>query len=116
MEGYLHDLKRRLHVISKIICSGGRVVASPYARKLAADAGVDVGQASGSAPGGRIVAQDVQQLIESGGGKQGAPAQAKGAPASGGAPDGTTDVSTPARLPLHALLASPKMLQRLRNI
>lgn len=61
------------------------MVASPYARKLAAEAGVDIGQATGSGPGGRIVAQDVQQLIESGGGH--AP------PAETGAVDGTTDVS-----------------------
>ena len=55
-------------------CVGGRVIASPYARKLAAEAGVDIGQASGSGPGGRIVASDVQQLISSGGGKgEGAP-------------------------------------------
>lgn len=61
------------------------MVASPYARKLAAEAGVDIGQATGSGPGGRIVAQDVQQLIESGGGR--APS------AETGAVDGITDVS-----------------------
>ena len=47
--------------------TGGRVIASPYARKLAREAGVDVGDASGSGPDGRIVAADVQQLISSGG-------------------------------------------------
>ncbi|CAL8471164.1 g10706 [Coccomyxa elongata] len=57
---------------------GGRVVASPYARKLAREAGMDIAQANGSGPGGRIVAADVQQLISSGGGKP--------APASAGAP------------------------------
>ena len=61
------------------------MVASPYARRLAADAGVDISQATGSGPGGRIVAQDVQQLIDSGGGE--APA------AEAGAPSGVTDVS-----------------------
>ena len=66
--------------------AGGRVVASPYARRLAADAGVDISQATGSGPGGRIVAQDVQQLIDSGGGGE-APA------AEAGAPSGVTDVS-----------------------
>ena len=43
--------------------------ASPYARKLAAEAGVDVSQATPTGPEGRIVAADVQKLIESGGGK-----------------------------------------------
>ncbi|CAK0785753.1 hypothetical protein CVIRNUC_008964 [Coccomyxa viridis] len=65
--------------------SGGRVVASPYARRLAADAGVDIAQATGSGPGGRVVAQDVQQLIDSGGGGE-APA------AEAGAPSGVTDM------------------------
>ena len=46
--------------------AGGRVIASPYARKLAREAGVDVADASGTGPGGRIVAADVQQLISSG--------------------------------------------------
>ncbi|PRW58316.1 Dihydrolipoyllysine-residue acetyltransferase component of pyruvate dehydrogenase mitochondrial [Chlorella sorokiniana] len=46
---------------------GGRVVASPYARKLAAEAGVSVAGSPGSGPGGRIVAADVQQLIAAGG-------------------------------------------------
>lgn len=58
---------------------GGRVVASPYAKKLAAEAGVSLAGAAGSGPGGRIVAADVQQLVASGGA---APAAA----AYGGAP------------------------------
>ena len=41
-------------------------MASPYARKLAREAGVDVADASGTGPDGRIVAADVQQLISSG--------------------------------------------------
>ena len=37
----------------KMVCvAGGRVVASPYARKLAREAGVDVANAMGSGPGG----------------------------------------------------------------
>lgn len=61
------------------------MVASPYARKLAREAGVDIAQASGSGPGGRIVAADVQQLMSSGGGK---PATAV-TPASTGGEVGT---------------------------
>jgi pyruvate dehydrogenase E2 component (dihydrolipoamide acetyltransferase) len=49
--------------------SGGRVRASPYAHKLAAEAGVDISQATATGAEGRIVAADVQKLIESGGGK-----------------------------------------------
>ena len=86
------------------------MVATPYARKLAADAGVDISQASGSGPGGRVVAQDVQQLIESGGGE--APSTYADAPS---AADGATDVSAHLALCslLHPRLASvPQQLIR----
>jgi len=39
---------------------GGRVKASPVARRLAAEAGVDLGGLEGSGPGGRIVKRDVE--------------------------------------------------------
>lgn len=42
------------------------MVASPYANKLAREAGVDIGAANGSGPNGRIVAADVEELIKSG--------------------------------------------------
>lgn len=71
--------------------AGGRVAASPYAKKLAAEAGVSLADAQGTGPSGRIVAADVQQLISSGGGKKPAAAQptrpaAAGAAAPTGAP------------------------------
>lgn len=59
--------------------SGGRVIASPYAKKLAREAGVDVSQATASGSEGRIVAADVQKLISEGGGKA-KPQQASAAP------------------------------------
>jgi pyruvate dehydrogenase E2 component (dihydrolipoamide acetyltransferase) len=40
--------------------SGGRVKASPLARRLAQDAGVDLAALEGSGPGGRIVKRDVE--------------------------------------------------------
>uniref|UniRef100_A0A0A9DTH7 Pco128534b n=1 Tax=Arundo donax TaxID=35708 RepID=A0A0A9DTH7_ARUDO len=39
---------------------GARVVASPYAKKLAEDLGVNLFSVRGSGPGGRIVAKDVE--------------------------------------------------------
>lgn len=39
---------------------GGRVKASPLARKIATDRGVDLAQVAGSGPGGRIVKKDVE--------------------------------------------------------
>jgi pyruvate dehydrogenase E2 component (dihydrolipoamide acetyltransferase) len=41
----------------------GRVKASPYARKRAAELGVDLTNVQGSGPGGRIVAQDVERAL-----------------------------------------------------
>ena len=60
---------------------GGRIIASPYAKKLANEAGVSLAGVGGSGPGGRIVAADVQQLIASGGAaRPGVGAVAGGAP------------------------------------
>ncbi len=39
----------------------GRVKASPLARRLAREKGIDIAQVSGSGPEGRIIAQDVEQ-------------------------------------------------------
>ena len=40
--------------------TGGRVIASPLARKLAEERGIDLAAITGSGPGGRIVKQDVE--------------------------------------------------------
>jgi pyruvate dehydrogenase E2 component (dihydrolipoamide acetyltransferase) len=45
---------------------GGRVKASPLARKLAADRGIDISQVAGSGPGGRVVKADVETFAPSG--------------------------------------------------
>jgi pyruvate dehydrogenase E2 component (dihydrolipoamide acetyltransferase) len=49
---------------------GGRVKASPLARKMAADAGVDLSGVSGSGPGGRIVVRDIEAVKAEGTGAQ----------------------------------------------
>lgn len=41
--------------------SSGRVVASPYAKKLAAEAGISLSALAGTGPGGRVVAADVKE-------------------------------------------------------
>src|SRR6516162_3782014 len=43
---------------------GDRVKASPLAKKLAADSGVDLGRVQGSGPGGRIVRADVEAAAQ----------------------------------------------------
>lgn len=59
--------------------NGARVFSSPLARRLAKDAGIELGRINGSGPHGRVVAADVEKA-KSGGGLK-APAAAAGAPA-----------------------------------
>ncbi|TFZ58124.1 pyruvate dehydrogenase complex dihydrolipoamide acetyltransferase [Methylorubrum sp. Q1] len=79
--------------------SGDRVFASPLARRIAKQEGVDLSAVKGSGPHGRVIQRDVQAAIEGGTAKAGAAAnpEAKSAPApekpapkaaSGGAPAG----------------------------
>jgi pyruvate dehydrogenase E2 component (dihydrolipoyllysine-residue acetyltransferase) len=57
----------------------GRVKASPIAKRIARDRGLDLHGLSGSGPGGRIVKADVERALAAGG--VAAPAQAPAAPA-----------------------------------
>ena len=61
----------------------GRVKASPIAKRVARDRGLDLASLSGSGPGGRIVKADVERALEGG---AAAPAQAVTAPAPSAAP------------------------------
>ena len=56
--------------------NGGRIIASPLAKKIAKDKGIDLAQVAGSAEGGRIIKKDVENFTPSA-----APAKAD-APAS----------------------------------
>ncbi|MDF2119628.1 pyruvate dehydrogenase complex dihydrolipoamide acetyltransferase [Roseiarcaceae bacterium H3SJ34-1] len=58
--------------------SGDRVFASPLAKRLAKEAGLDLAQITGSGPHGRIVERDVKAAV-AGGGAKAAPAAAKSA-------------------------------------
>ncbi|MBL6599488.1 MAG: pyruvate dehydrogenase complex dihydrolipoamide acetyltransferase [Alphaproteobacteria bacterium] len=55
--------------------SGGRTIASPLARRMAEQAGIDLASVSGSGPNGRIVKSDIEAAI-AGGGAKAAPSQA----------------------------------------
>ena len=48
------------------VATGGKVAASPLARRLAQEMGVDVSTVQGSGPGGRIEKEDVLKAAESG--------------------------------------------------
>ncbi|MCY4537686.1 MAG: dihydrolipoamide acetyltransferase family protein [Chloroflexi bacterium] len=58
----------------------GRVKASPLARRMAADKGIDLSRVQGSGPGGRIVKSDIENISE----KPMLPPMPAAAPATGG--------------------------------
>jgi pyruvate dehydrogenase E2 component (dihydrolipoamide acetyltransferase) len=51
---------------------GGRIFASPLARKIADEAGVDLAGITGSGPGGRIIRRDVEEAMAGGAAPQAA--------------------------------------------
>jgi pyruvate dehydrogenase E2 component (dihydrolipoamide acetyltransferase) len=59
---------------------GGRVKASPVARRMARELGVELARLEGSGPGGRIVKADVQAAADSGAAPAAAPERAEAAP------------------------------------
>jgi pyruvate dehydrogenase E2 component (dihydrolipoamide acetyltransferase) len=59
--------------------NGARTFSSPLARRLAKDAGIELGRINGSGPHGRIIARDVEQA-KSGGGLKAPAAAPSGAP------------------------------------
>jgi len=75
--------------------SGERVFASPLARRIAKEAGIDIAKVAGSGPHGRIVQADVE-AAKKGGAAKAAPAAAAAAPAPAAAPahSGPTDAQT----------------------
>ena len=65
---------------------GDRTFVSPLAKRLAADAGLDLSAVSGSGPNGRIVKKDVEKAIGEGGSRRAPVSAARPAP-SGPVPD-----------------------------
>lgn len=49
--------------VAEPVAAGGRVKSTPLARKVAAEAGVDVAQIPGSGPSGRVVRDDVEAFL-----------------------------------------------------
>lgn len=59
---------------------GGRVKASPLARRLASEAGVEISSLQGSGPGGRIVKRDIEEAVQGGARRPAAEAPVEEAP------------------------------------
>jgi len=61
---------------------GGRVVASPLARRIAKEAGLEIAMIQGSGPHGRVIERDVRAAAAGGAPPKAAPAAATAAPAA----------------------------------
>lgn len=64
-----------------VVATGERVFASPLARRLAKEAGLDLKAVSGSGPKGRVVKSDVEKAVSTGGAKAAPAPAASAAPA-----------------------------------
>lgn len=69
----------------------GRSFASPLARRIAKDSGVDLSAVTGTGPHGRVVKADVEAAIAGGGAKAAPSAKAPAAGAAAPAPKGMSD-------------------------
>ena len=85
----------------------GRVIASPRAKKLAGELGVDLAAVTGTGPAGKITEQDIKQAAASKSAKPAAPA-----------PSTQVDVKLGATVPLNRLqkITAEKMLKSKREI
>jgi pyruvate dehydrogenase E2 component (dihydrolipoamide acetyltransferase) len=78
----------------------GRVKASPLARRIASERGLDIAGIAGSGPGGRIVKADVERALES------------GAPAPAAAPAPTAPPPAPAAAPKEPAGPTPGVTEK----
>ncbi len=90
------------------VAKGNRVVASPLAKRIAADAGVDLGSVKGTGPNGRIVKADVPTSSQ----PAPAPTAAPAAPAPQAVP---AKAAAPAAAPVPDF-GIPYQAQKLNNV
>jgi pyruvate dehydrogenase E2 component (dihydrolipoamide acetyltransferase) len=88
--------------------------ASPIARKMAAEAGIDLNQVAGTGPGGRIVKKDVEAFVRQGPPPAAAPAAAPARPAPA-APAVARDDETVPLTRLRAIIAR-RMTESKQNV
>ena len=82
--------------------TGDRIVASPLAKRIAEQKGLDLSQVKGSGPNGRIVKADVEK--------------AQPGKASATADKAMTDPKTPAKTPAESDFGAPYEAQKLNNV
>jgi pyruvate dehydrogenase E2 component (dihydrolipoamide acetyltransferase) len=91
-----------------VAASGERVIASPLAKRIAAEKGVDLTQVKGTGPNGRIVKEDVENFT---------PGAATPATASASASASAAPAAAPAAVPsLGGDLDAPYEVQKLNNV
>jgi pyruvate dehydrogenase E2 component (dihydrolipoamide acetyltransferase) len=90
--------------------SGTKVLASPLARRLATDLGIDLRNVQGTGPGGRIVERDVKAAAE--GGANGAAAQTDWHAAQGEQGEGEASQTSAPRVSTAAPLPSQIVPER----
>jgi len=73
--------------------AGGRTFASPLARRIAKQEGIDIAAVTGSGPHGRVIQRDVQAAIEGGA------AEARAAPAKAATPEAAATKPEPTSVP-----------------
>jgi pyruvate dehydrogenase E2 component (dihydrolipoamide acetyltransferase) len=86
---------------------GGRIFASPLARRMAKQGGIDLGALTGSGPNGRIVKADVEAALR--GPAKPAPAPVQEAPAPAPAPQPAARPPAPAITAPHRLVPNSTM-------
>ncbi|QFG20828.1 dihydrolipoamide acetyltransferase family protein [Actinomadura sp. WMMB 499] len=91
-----------------------RPPASPLARRLARDHGIDLATLSGSGPGGRIVRADIEAAVRSGGSAQQPPVATAPAPAPAAAPSAPSAPAAASRADAPDVEAVP--LNRFRKV
>jgi pyruvate dehydrogenase E2 component (dihydrolipoamide acetyltransferase) len=91
--------------------TGERIIASPLAKRIAAEKGIDLTQVQGTGPDGRIVKEDVEGFT---------PSAAATAPASeAAAPPASAPAAAPATVAIPSLggdLDAPYEVQKLNNV
>jgi pyruvate dehydrogenase E2 component (dihydrolipoamide acetyltransferase) len=85
--------------------NGGRAKASPVARRIAREQGIDLSALQGTGPGGRIVKADVEAAASGGAPQAAAPAEAAPAEAAPAAPAAEPQAASAAAPPPPASIA-----------
>jgi pyruvate dehydrogenase E2 component (dihydrolipoamide acetyltransferase) len=90
---------------------GQRILATPVARRMAKEYGIDLSQVRGTGPDGRIIRENVEDFHKSGQGAQ--PAAAAPAPAAQATPAAAPPAARPAAAPQPAAAAAGRQVEPL---